>query len=712
MRRKRRRRARTGKLPRRIIELLVLVTFVGMAAAIAAHVMKEEKSKITTTPPAELMPAYISCLQKGDYESMYAMLSEKSRKDISKEDYISRNKKIYEGIELSNVSVKMGQSTEPEQNQITVSYTEELETMAGTISFDNKATYLYEEGSGYGLVWNDSLIFPELTETDKVKVSTLEAKRGEIVDRNGTKLAVEGQASSVGLIPGKMSKDKDGDIKKLAKLLELSEDTIQSKLNAKWVKSDSFVPLKTVRKVDELALSSQEPDNENVKAKELEDALLKIKGVMITTVEQRSYPLGEKAAHLVGYVQSITADELKEHEGEGYSEGSVIGKSGAETLYEKELKGTDGCTIKIVTKDGKAKTTVATKEKNDGATIKLTIDAELQSKIYDEYKKDKSCSVAMNPYTGEVLALVSTPSFDSNDFVLGMSEKKWDSLNNDAAKPLYNRFRQVLCPGSTFKPVIAAVGLQAGVIDTKEDYKSEGTSWQKDKSWGSYKVTTLHTFTPVTMENALIYSDNIYFAKAALKIGKDKLQQGLTAIGFTKKLPFDITMATSKYSNSDQIEGEIQLADTGYGQGQVLVNPLHLATIYTAFANDGNMIQPYLQYDANRKTEYYIKNAFTKENAQEVKNALIKVVNDKRGTAYSAARKDVELAGKTGTAEIKASKEDKNGTELGWFASFTTDSKADLPILMVTMVEDVKNRGGSSYVVKKTSTILDTYLKG
>ncbi|MDO5519549.1 MAG: penicillin-binding transpeptidase domain-containing protein [bacterium] len=710
--RRKRRKSRAGKLPRRIIELVVLVVFVGMAGTIAAHVMKEEKTKITTTTPAELLPTYISYLKKGDYENMYVMLADTSKKDITKEEFISRNKKIYEGIEMSDISVKMGESSEPGQNEITVSYSEELETIAGKVSFDNKATYHYEEGKGYGLVWSDSLIFPELSETDKVKVSTLEAKRGEIVDRNGKKLAVEGQASSVGLIPGKMSKDKDGDIKKLAKLLEVSEATIQSKLKAKWVKSDSFVPIKTVRKVDELALSSQDSNDENVKAKELEEALLKINGIMITTVEQRNYPLGEKAAHLVGYVQSITADELKEHAGEGYSEGSVIGKSGAETLYEKQLKGTDGHAIKIVTKDGKAKTTVATKEKNDGATIKLTIDADLQSKIYDEYKKDKSCSVAMNPYTGEVLALVSTPSYDSNDFVLGMSDAKWKSLNDDAAKPLYNRFRQVLCPGSTFKPIISAVGLQAGALDPKEDFKSVGKSWQKDKSWGSYKVTTLHTFTPVTMENALIYSDNIYFAKAALKIGKDKMQDGLKAIGFTKKLPFDITMATSQYSNSEEINGEIQLADTGYGQGQVLVNPLHLATMYSAFANEGSMVQPYLQYDANRKTEYYIKNAFTKENAAVVKNAMIKVVNDKRGTAYSAARKDVQLAGKTGTAEIKASKDDKNGTELGWFASFTTDSKADSPILMVTMVEDVKGRGGSTYVVNKTTSILDKYLKG
>ena len=125
-----------------------------------------------------------------------------------------------------------------------------------------------------------------------------------------------------------------------------------------------------------------------------------------------------------------------------------------------------------------------------GQDIQLTIDANLQVSLYEQFKEDKSCSVAMNPYTGEVLALVSTPSYDNNDFIMGLSSEQWTALNEDENKPMYNRFRQVWCPGSTFKPITAAIGLESGAIDPMEDYGNVGLSWQKDASWGSYHVTT------------------------------------------------------------------------------------------------------------------------------------------------------------------------------------------------------------------------------
>ena len=171
--------------------------------------------------------------------------------------------------------------------------------------------------------------------------------------------------------------------------------------------------------------------------------------------------------------------------------------------------------------------------------------------MHEQFKEDKSCSVAMNPYTGEVLALVSTPAYDNNDFIMGLSSEQWTVLNEDENKPMYNRFRQVWCPGSTFKPITAAVGLESGAIDPMEDYGNVGLSWQKDASWGSYHVTTLHAYEPVILENALIYSDNIYFAKAALKIGSEEMESSLTGLGFNEELPFEIKMAESQYSNSE-----------------------------------------------------------------------------------------------------------------------------------------------------------------
>ena len=317
----------------------------------------------------------------------------------------------------------------------------------------------------------------------------------------------------------------------------------------------------------------------------------------------------------------------------------------------------------------------------------------------------------MNPYTGEVLALVSTPSYDNNDFILGLSDAQWSALNENEDKPMYNRFRQAWCPGSTFKSITAAVGLESGAVDPEEDYGNEGLSWQKDASWGSYYVTTLHEYESAVLENALIYSDNIYFAKAALRIGAEELERALSRLGFQEEVPFEIKMAKSQYSNTEHIEREIQLADSGYGQGQVLINPLHLACLYSAFCNEGNIIKPYLVYRQEAVGEYWIPEAISPETAGRIAEGLKKVVNDPNGTGYDAHREDMVLAGKTGTAEIKVSKEDTSGTELGWFAVYTPE-ETERPILLVSMTEDVKERGGSSYVVKKDSQALTQWFFG
>ena len=686
--------------------LWIAIAVIGIAAVISAVCvagMLATKENAWKTPE-ELLVEYMDHIPKQEYEEMYAMLHIEASGNVSQEDFVTRNSAIYEGIEVQNMAVQI---IAYDEEQMTVTYQASFDTVAGTISLENEALFLKGE-DGYKLVWDDSLIFPNLASTDKVRVSTTQANRGEILDRNGRVLAGKGTASSVGIVPGKLENREEA-IAKIAELLETTPEVIEKKLSAQWVKDDSFVPIKTIPRVEEIELLKVEPDEEVLKEKERHESLLAIPGVMISDVEVREYPLGEAAAHLVGYVQSVTAEDLEEHAGEGYTANSVIGRSGMEGLFEKELKGQNGCRIYIVNSEGKEKEELACILVQHGQDIKLTIDASLQIALYEQFKEDKSCSVAMNPYTGEVLALVSTPSYDNNDFIMGLSSEQWTALNDDEDKPMYNRFRQVWCPGSTFKPVTAAVGLESGAIDPNEDYGNVGLSWQKDASWGSYYVTTLHAYEPVILENALIYSDNIYFAKAALKIGYEEMESSLTQLGFNAELPFEIKMAKSQYSNSESIETEIQLADSGYGQGQVLVNPLHLACIYSAFCNEGNIIKPYLVYQNEVSAEYWISGAFSSENASRVLEGTKRVVNDSHGTGYAAHRDDIVLAGKTGTAEIKASKDDTSGTELGWFAVFTAEETVERPILIISMVEDVKGRGGSGYVVKKDSLVLEEW---
>lgn len=204
----------------------------------------------------------------------------------------------------------------------------------------------------------------------------------------------------------------------------------------------------------------------------------------------------------------------------------------------------------------------------------------------------------------------------------------------------------------------------------------------------------------------MVLSDNIYFARAALNMGQETLTEQLDRLGFNERVPFDIWTTESTYANEEGEWTEIQLADSGYGQGQILVNPLHLAAMYSAFANGGDMIEPYLRVTEDRQPTVWVENAFTEEAAETVKNDMIQVVEQPEGTAHGCQMEGVTLAGKTGTAEIKDSQEDTDGTELGWLGILTPDREMEDSFLLMTMVQDVRERGGSGYVVSKTMEVL------
>ena len=709
MRRSRRRPARRrGSAVAVLLAILAVLLAAGGIGGGSFYYLQSRR-KAALPKPDELLSQYVAFLSQGSYENMYGMLDEQSRSEISMEDFVTRNRNIYDGIEASNIRMEITGVEEPDEKVAVVSCRMSLDTVAGAISFPNQITFVRDEEGHYRMSWSDRVIFPEFNRTDKVRVYTEKAERGEIYDRNGHLLAGKGSASLVGLVPGRMSADT-ADLEHLSALLGISVETIGKKLDASWVKDDSLVPLKTLKKVVALNLESAAPSEENVQNRAFQDELLSIPGVMITDTPVRSYPLGDEAAHLVGYVQNVTAEDLEKHPGEGYLTDSVIGRSGMESLFEKELRGTNGCRVAIVRSDGTINRVLAEIPKQDGQDIHLTIDSSLQAELYRNFKEDKSCSVAMNPYTGEVLALVSTPSYDNNDFILGMSQERWDALNSDERNPLLNRFRQKFAPGSSFKPFTGAIGLAAGTLDPDRDYGAEGLSWQKDQSWGNYYVTTLHNTDPANLEHAMVLSDNIYFAKAALEIGYGPFASALDRLGFNRDLPFEIAVAKSQYSNTDAIETEIQLADSGYGQGQILMNPVHLASLYTMFLNHGNALQPRLVYPKDAVSEIWLTNAFSPEITDRIAEALKKVVSSPEGTGRAAYRDDLTLAGKTGTAEIKASKTDTSGTELGWFAVYTADPDVQTPVLIVSMVEDVKHAGGSGLVVRKVKAVLDSWI--
>ena len=628
----------------------------------------------------QVVTEYFELLKKKDYKQMYQMLNPKTVYTPTQKYFVEKYKEFYEEIDAKNIQIKILD----EQDNV-IEYLIYIDTLAGRITYRNKVGVKNEQ-----IQFNKELIMDGYTDGCKIKITTYTPeKRGRILDRNGKVLAEDGKGYSVGLVKGKLNGEND--YGQIAQYLETDVETLQKKMSASWINDDSFVPIKTVSEATKNDLI-----NKNI---------LGINGVKISTVSIRTYPYDKVASHIVGYVQNVNAEDLKKHKNEGYNSTSVIGRSGIEAAYEEKLRGITSGKIDLVDKNDKVIKELCHKEvKMSPQDITLTIDIDLQQSLYNEYQNDKSASVALNPKTGEVLALVSTPSYSNNDFVLGLSTDKWNALNNDVNQPLMSRYKQTYTPGSSMKPITAAIGLETKAIDPDKDLGAKD-KWQKDSSWGNYYVTTLHAPSPNNLKNAITYSDNVYFARSALNIGKENLFKYYKNLKIGEKVPFELALNKSRYINKNQKVSDQLIADSGYGQGQILMNPLQLASIYSAFVNNGSIYQPHI---VQGQTKTWIKNVFSKETTKIIKEDLINAIVDENGTGHAIYHDHVILAGKTGTAEIKQSQSDTTGTELGWFTVMTTDEKQ--PILMTTVVEDVKNRGGSGYVVEHTKAPLDLYL--
>lgn len=628
----------------------------------------------------QVVTEYFELLKKKDYKQMYQMLNPKIVYTPTQKYFVEKYKEFYEEIDAKNIQIKILD----EQDSV-IEYLIYIDTLAGRITYRNKVGVKNEQ-----IQFNKELIMDGYTDGCKIKITTYNPeKRGRILDRNGKVLAEDGKGYSVGLVKGKLNGEND--YGQIAQYLETDVETLQKKMSASWINDDSFVPIKTVSEATKNDLI-----NKNI---------LGINGVKISTVSIRTYPYDKVASHIVGYVQNVNAEDLKKHKNEGYNSTSVIGRNGIEAAYEEKLRGITSGKIELVDKNDKViKELCHKKVKMSPQDITLTIDIDLQQSLYNEYQNDKSASVALNPKTGEVLALVSTPSYSNNDFVLGLSTDKWNALNNDVNQPLMSRYKQTYTPGSSMKPITAAIGLETKTIDPNKDLGAKD-KWQKDSSWGNYYVTTLHAPSPNNLKNAITYSDNVYFARSALNIGKDNLFKYYKNLKIGEKIPFELALNKSQYINKNQKVSDQLIADSGYGQGQILMNPVQLASIYSAFVNNGSIYQPHI---VQGQTKTWIKNVFSKETTKTIKEDLINAIADKNGTGHAIYHDNVVLAGKTGTAEIKQSQIDTTGTELGWFTVMTTDEKQ--PILMTTVVEDVKNRGGSGYVVEHTKLPLDLYL--
>ncbi len=461
---------------------------------------------------------------------------------------------------------------------------------------------------------------------------------------------------------------------------------------------------------------------------EQQEQLNAVNGVHVDTEHygsKRYYPYGSLLAHTLGYISFATWEEIQTYnEGRDPNDGlyttdSKVGKSGIEKLYERELRGKDGYYFFIRGTDGAVKKVIYRKDKVDGSDVMLTIDFKLQQRTEELldlvlFGTDTAGAVVvMNPKTGEVNAIASNPSYDLNRFIKGMSGDEYKALEEQENEPLRNRAaRELYPPGSTFKAFTAAAALDTGTVN--ENYVFTGyidNDYWKPTGYGEWpwprikRTRVYHRTEPMNMTNCMLHSDNIYFADVALKIGQEKFIAYFNEkLGMDKSLPYELGAARSQLYSRGSVMDNKMLADSGYGQGQVLVTPLQLAAMFSAFANNGDMPTPRItdglyvtdgvEYKCIRKSEYsvWMEGAISTNAINKIIPMLQGVVDpNKNGTGRSLRVTNVDVAAKTGSAEIG-----KDKTRMySWFAGFRLNVAQEDERVVIVML-DVPDSGAYS----------------
>lgn len=635
------RKTKKNKLPI-IIGGIIIVLIAGFFSirTYQTNQIKKQGEKTVT--------AFVKTLQDGTYQKTAKNLTAISIKKsgYTKEQVIEKYQSVFSGIGASNI--KLDDLVVDKKNG-TYHFSYKLSINTGFGQLKNQAYSGTLSDDGQAINWKPNLIFPGMTGKDKINYSIDPAVRGEILDRNNQKIAANGTVYQLGVVPGTLgtAEERSAKIETIAKSLAITVKEAEATLAQSWVQDDLFVPLKTTVEAP----------------KEIPE------GLEIKETTGRTYPLKEAAAQLIGYVGKVTAEDLKKNA--DLASDSLIGRSGLEMALDKQLRGKDGGSLAITDSKGNEKNVLQKIEKKDGENIQLTIDSRAQQIAYNSLNDQAGSSVAMAPKTGELLVATSSPSFDPNKMTNGISQTDYEAYSNNEDQPFMSRFATGYAPGSTFKLITSAIGLDAGTLNPEDALTINGLKWQKDSSWGSYQVTRVSDVNPVNLRTALIYSDNIYMAQETLKMGEKTFRAGLDKFIFGKDLDLPIAMDAAQISSKDQFGSEILLADTGYGQGQLLLNPIQQITAYSVFPNNGTMVYPKLLADQKTANK---KEVIQASSAKTITEDMQAVVSDENGTAHSLAALNIPLAAKTGTAEIKQ-KQDEKGQENSFLYAFDSENQ-------------------------------------
>lgn len=615
----------------------------------------------TVASPEQRVVEFIELWKSGDFPAMHLnYLNQGTQSVYGEANFVTWQQELHEQLGIENLEVIY---TEPEEDAawnkeqpadfpIQVNF----DSAIGPVEFKKTLTLLYEsrgEVEDWFVEWDPSFILPKLEAGDQVTTQVTEGPRGEIVDRNGQAIATSSTGYEVSVVPENFDMSQKP---QLAELLGMSEEAVDDKLNQAWVQPHYLVPIAQI-KANQATL----------------DRLFTIRGTSQTEVVMRTYPYGRALSHITGYLGPITAEQLAEWSGQGYSTEALVGRQGLEEILQERLRGETGGRIILKKQREDAVITSVDNEPVPGETVALTIDAELQQAIYGAMGEKAGTSAAVDPDTGETLALVSSPGFDPNEFVPNITNSRFQELANDPLQPFFNRFAAVYTPGPVLQPITAAIGLESGTLDPAAGLDITGKSWQRYRSWGDYRVTRPRDdiANPIDLNKALVYSDNIYFAQQALNIPNNDFRTGLENFGFGEEIDFPIELTPSRISRDGTFGSEGQLADTAFGQGQMQANILHLATAYSPILTNGQLYKPTLFLDDDDQ-QLWNENLLDATNAETL-----------RGSLSNAGKElGIELAGKSGTAR-------ERGEETSWFVGYSLESPDMIVAMMIEGEEPV-----------------------
>lgn len=539
--------------------------------------------------------------------------------------------------------------------------------------------------------------FVTLSENNRIRSIPQRDIRGQILDRRGKVLVDNRTSFTLSVLPEETPK-LDVLIPRLKDWLPIRWEEVEPKLKQAYA-------YRTIQLLKDLT-------REQVAY--VAEHRWDLPGVFLDVEHVRHYKYNDLGAHTLGYIGEINEEQLKEAREQGYRMGDYIGQSGVERLFERPLRGIKGAREVEVDALGRELQLVQEREPGPGMNLVLTIDLGLQQLVEEEMSGQAGSVVVMDPRNGEILAMVSKPSYDPNLFVTGISVSNWMHLIKDPRKPLQNRALQAQYPpGSTYKIIMAIAGLEEGVITPKTTVNCGGLFPFGNRVFKDWKKGG---HGPVNVHSALVQSCDVFFYTLGHRLGIDTIARYAKGFGLGMPSGYDPVHEKPGLVPSTawkrQVRGEPwypgETISASIGQGYNLVTPIQLLNVISAIANGGVRYKPHIvkrletpegkvvqEFEAQRLGEIPAR----PETLRIVKQALWGVVNEPRGTGWRARHDQVNIGGKTGTVQVitNSPKGDKLPERLrdhGWFVAF---APVENPQLAIVILGEHGGRGGSTY---------------